>query len=362
MSELIRIGIIGTSQYAKLLIATLAGHDHAEVSAICGRTRSRADELAGEYQIAETFTDYNDMIKNGRLDGVIVATPDDLHYPMTMAALEAGLHVLCEKPMASTADQARQMLEAAERMGVKHMIEFSWRWMPHYQYLRKLVSDGFVGQGYHFHYRFLGNRGRVNDYTWRFDPRHSNGVLGDLGSHMIDLAIWMSGDIVSVGAHMASFSERTDPQGYSFAGANESALLAVEFADGAHGMIHVSTVAHTAARGREQYVTLHGDGGSLELEWRVFGGTEKGIIIRGCRHQEEDFQVLEIPNDYLQGVEPGEVLPVFTKHLVGPRLFVDAILRDYMPTPSFEQGYKVQQVIDAAVESHRTGQRVSIDC
>jgi predicted dehydrogenase len=361
MSERIRIGIIGTSGYAKLLLSALATYDDAELAAICGRTRSRADELAGEYQIAQVFTDYNDMFKHGRLDGVIIASPDDLHYSMTMAALAAGLHVLCEKPMASTVDQARQMLEAAKQAGVKHMIEFSWRWMPHYQYLHKLVSDGYMGQGYHHQYRFLGNRGRINDYTWRFDPRCSIGVLGDLGSHMVDLALWISGDITSVSAHLASFSTRTDPEGHSFAGANESALLAVEFADGAQGMIHVSTVAHTAARGREQYVTLHGADGSLEVEWRVFGGAEKGVIVRGCRHDAEDFRVLEIPSDYLQGVEAGEVYGLFTKQLVGPRLFVDAILHDYMPTPGFEQGFKVQQVLEAAMVSDQTGQRVQID-
>ena len=117
MGEQIRLGLIGTSGYAKLMLSTLATCGDAEVAAICGRTRSRADELAGEYQIAQVFTDYEQMIKNGRLDAVIVASPDDLHYPMTMAALKAGLHVLCEKPMASTVAQAQQMLETAEEAG-----------------------------------------------------------------------------------------------------------------------------------------------------------------------------------------------------------------------------------------------------
>jgi len=66
-------------------------------------------------------------------------------------------------------------------------------------------------------------------------------------------------------------------------------LLSVEFADGAQGMIHVSTIAHIAARQREQFVTLHGKDGSLEVKWRVFGGAEKGLVIRGCRHDESDY-------------------------------------------------------------------------
>ena len=95
MSERIRIGIIGTSGYAQSLLSTLDGYEDAEVAAICGQTRSRAEELAGTYQSAQVFTNYADMIKHGRLDAVIVASPDDLHYPMTMAALER-LGLWCE--------------------------------------------------------------------------------------------------------------------------------------------------------------------------------------------------------------------------------------------------------------------------
>ncbi|MEZ4712656.1 MAG: Gfo/Idh/MocA family oxidoreductase [Caldilineaceae bacterium] len=221
----------------------------------------------------------------------------------------------------------------------------------------QLVADGFVGRGYHAHYRFLSNSARREDYTWRIDPRRSLGVLGDLGSHMVDLALWISGDIRSVSAHLAGFSQWTDPDGRPLAGANESALLAVEFADGTQGMIHVSTVAHIAARGREHFVTLHGADGSLEVEWRVFGGAQQGLALRGCRHDEADFQTLAIPDAYLQGVSPGEIMPVFMQQLVGPRLFVDAIRRDYQPEPSFAQGFKVQQVLNAALLSHQTGQR-----
>lgn len=361
MGERIRLGLIGTSGFAQILLTILTSCKDAEVAAICGRTRSRADALAGEYQIAQVFTDYEQMIKNGRLDGIIVASPDDLHYPMTMTALKAGLHVLCEKPMASTVAQAQQMLEAAEEAGVKHMIEFSWRWIPHYQYLHRLVADGYLGQGYHYHYRFLGDHGRTTAYSWHFDERRCNGVLGNLGSHMVDLALWLNGDINSVSAHMASYSKRTDPEGVSVTSASESALLTVEFVDGAQGMIHASTVTHTAARGREQHVTLHGEGGSLEAKWHLFGGAEAGVVIKGCRHDQNAFQDLTIPDEYLQGTEAGDIMAVFQNHLVGPRLFVDAIQQDYQPEPSFAQGVKVQRVLDAAMTSHQTGQRIHID-
>jgi predicted dehydrogenase len=360
MSDKIQIGLIGTSGYANILLTTLASCQDAEVAAICGRTRSRADEVAGKYRIPQVFTDYNEMIKHGRLDGIIIAAPDDLHYSMTMAALQAGLHVLCEKPMASTVAQAQQMLEAAEEAGVKHMIEFTWRWMPHYQYLHKLVADGYIGKGYHHHYRFLKGNGRTPDYKWQFDARRSKGVLGILGAHIVDLAIWINGDIGSVSAHLAAFMERTDPEGIAVASASESALLAVEFVDGAQGMIHASNVAHTADHDTEIGVALHGEKGTLAVDWRRAQGG-KGIVMVGSRHDQRAFQDLTIPDGYLQGAEAGDIMAVFQNHLVGPRLFVDAILHNYIPEPSFAQGVKVQQVLDAALESHKTGRRVHIE-
>ena len=102
MTERIRIGVIGTSWYSGFLLSCLATCEVAEIAAICGRTRSHAEELAAKYPSAQVYTDYNEMIRNGRLDGVIVASPDDLHYPMVMAALKAKLHILAEKPLGLT--------------------------------------------------------------------------------------------------------------------------------------------------------------------------------------------------------------------------------------------------------------------
>jgi predicted dehydrogenase len=361
MAERIRIGIIGTSGYSKLLLATLASLEDAEIAAICGRTRSRAEELASNYHAAQVFTDYEDMFKHGRLDGVIIASPDDLHYPMTMAALDARLHVLCEKPMATTVEHARQMLETAEGVGVKHMVEFTCRWMPHYQYMQKLVAEGYTGRGYHYHYQILGNRDRARD-DWHFDPQRSLGVLGNLASHMVDLALWINGDITQVNAHLATFSERIDPNGSRIPDANESALLTVEFADGAQGMIHASTVALTGARGLEQYVKLHGADGTLESEWHYVGKIEQNAVLRGCRHEEE-ISLLQIPEEYLQGANTGAemLMLVMSQQRVGPRLFVDAIRHDYIPEPSFAQGYKVQQVLGAAMESYKNRRSVEIE-
>ena len=140
MADKVRVGIIGTSWWAEAMyLPSLESHPSAEVVAVCGRNRERGEEIAEKYGISHVFTDYRELIKKADLDAVVVATPDDLHFPMTMNALAAGLHVLCEKPLASNSDQAEKMYEKAQATRVKHMVLFTWRWQPHFQYLKQLA-------------------------------------------------------------------------------------------------------------------------------------------------------------------------------------------------------------------------------
>ena len=309
------------------------------------------------------YTDYNEMIKNGRLDAVVVASPDDLHYPMVIAALKAGLHVLGEKPLGLTVAEAQEMWETAERAGVKHLIEFTVRWMPHSRYLHQLVQEGYIGRATHYYFHHYGDRAFNNSNDWHWDAARSLGVLGDLGSHTIALALWLGGDIRSVSAHLASFSQRLTPEGQPLVGANESAQLIIDFADGAHGTIQLNQRIQMGERGRDYRAEVNGEAGRVEVDWwwgtPAAGGGQ--VAVRGVRQGEKEFQRLEIPQHILQDVEPADIGGVFHKHLVGPRLFVDAILRDYQPEPGFDVGVKVQKVLNAALESHQTGQRVYID-
>lgn len=188
-------------------------HPGAALTAICGRNRDRAEAMAQKYAITQVFTDYRAMLEDGNLHALVVVTPDDLHYAITRQALAADLHVLCEKPLALTAGQARSMYEKAEAGGRKHMVLFTYRWLPHYRYVA----------GY----------GRAAQYRWRFDRQRSNGSLGDLGSHMIDLARWYVGDVAKVSGHLATFVERPGADGAALEPANDAALLAAEFANGA---------------------------------------------------------------------------------------------------------------------------------
>lgn len=365
MSDQVRVGVIGTSWWVDLMhLPSLKSHPAANIAALCGRNRERAAEMAQKHGIPRVFTDYREMIEQGNLDAVVVATPYDLHYPMTMDALDAGLHVLCEKPLALNAGQAREMTERAELAGVKHMVLFTWRLTPYLQYVRHLIDEDYIGRCFHVQMRFLEGGGRSGQYKWKYDQQRATGTLGGLGSHMIDFACWAIGDIARVSAHLSTFIDRPAADGQPYQPANDSALLSLEFQNGAQGMIYVSNVTHVGDRGGELHITLHGESGTLEVDF-IGGGSEAGTTIRGARHSEESFRTVSIPDHFWgearQSTPLNELVEVFTKQAVGPRLFVDGILEDRAVAPSFHDGLRVQEVIDAAIESDRQGCWVSLE-
>lgn len=347
MPEAVAVGIIGTSWWADLMyLPSLKGYPKARLAAICGRDGERATELATKYGIPQVFTDYREMIRTANLDAVVVSTPDDLHHPMTMAALEAGLHVLCEKPLAMTTSLAKEMYETAEMKGVKHMVLFTLRWLPPFKYVHDLLQNGYIGRPYHAQFSFVGHYG--NEYQWRLDGRRANGVLGDLGSHMIDLSRWYLGDITSVNARLNTFVTRQGPDRATTVPTNDAASLLLGFDSGAQATVQVSAVAYTGNQDMDILVRLYGDEGTLEVDFS-YGGPKVGGIVRGARHEEKSFRTFSEP-DALWGDSHDDPLSLFYKEPIGPRVFVDAILEDRPATPNFYDGLKAQEVIDVALQ------------
>ncbi|NTU63422.1 MAG: Gfo/Idh/MocA family oxidoreductase, partial [Chloroflexi bacterium] len=201
--------------------------------------------------------------------------------------------------------------------------------------------------------RFLSGYGRDGQYGWRFDRQRGNGIWADLGAHEIDRARWLVGDIARVSAHLATYVNRSGPEGQPLDPANDSAVVLLEFVNGAQGVIQVSAVAHSGGSG--QHVTLYGEGGTLDA-----GYTFPGTALQGARHDQEQFEPLAVPDSFWGPVDRSDPWNVFDKQSVGDRLFIDAILEDRPVSPNFYDGWKVQQVIDAAIESHDRGTWVAV--
>ena len=365
MTNKVRVGIVGIRGWAEgIHMNYIQANPRAELVAVCGHDPQRTAEVARKHGIPQIFTDYHQMIAQAGLDAIIVCAPDDLHYPITMAALDQRLHILCEKPLALNLEQAREIRDRAVSAGVIHMSFFTFRWVPFYLKIKHLLEEGYIGRCLSCEFHNLeGNPD--NRYMWQIDRQRSNGVLGDRGVHTIDMARWLVGDIARVNARLATYKDWQAPAGQALDAANDDALLMVEFASGAQGMIHVSYVSYQADHGHTQRVFLYGDKGTLVGELPIFGSTSSGTVLRGARYGEGPFQDLPIADDPAQeAFYHQHVLAygydVFGREMVGDNLFIDSILANRPASPDFNDGFKAQEVIEAAELSHQQGCWVSV--
>ncbi|BDZ46169.1 Gfo/Idh/MocA family protein [Naasia aerilata] len=344
--SVVRVGVVGTTWYAETHLRALQSHPSARLVALAGRDQEKAREVADRYGIPQVFADYRAMIQSGELDAIAIIAPDDLHLPITIEALEAGVHVLCEKPLASTAADAERMYRAAAASGLKHMSFFALRNSVHHRYLKALLDEGYVGRVYAAHFELTHGFFRQPGYQWRFDAGRGTGALGDLGCYLVDQARWYVGDISAVAADLAHFVNRPSSDGGDYLPANDSAVLAIRFGNGAHGTMSTRVVAHEADRMQQNTVILQGEAGTLELQHTFAGAT-----LRGARAIDSEFRELEIPSSFWAGVDPAQPQLANTVHSVGDRAFIDAIIQDGTAVPSFFDGWQVQRVLETAFAS-----------
>src|SRR6266851_2592391 len=177
--------------------------------AIAGRNEEAAKEAAVRYGYERYYTDWKEMLKNDRLQLFDNGGPNDAHAEPSIAAAQAGLHVLCEKPLARDAREAATMLEAVTKAGVKHAVMFNYRFVPAIRQAKELIDSGALGQIYHFRAVYLQEwimphyqQGMI----WRLDKNQAgSGALGDLGAHIIDLGRFLVGEFKAVNALTRTF-------------------------------------------------------------------------------------------------------------------------------------------------------------
>lgn len=365
MSDKVRIGVVGTSWWADAMyLPALSNHPLADVRGIVGGTRrEHTREFAARWNVPGAYDTLDELLAAEPLDALVILSPNVHHFPYAMAAIERGLHVLCEKPLAMTSGEARLMAEAAERAGVITMVPFTYRFMPVNRYLKELVDEGFIGQPYHLNLRYYTGYGRSGEYSWRFDVGEAgSGVTGDLGSHWAYLARWFYGEIEAVTAVLGRIVPRAPrPDGRPFEAAEDSAMILLEFANGATGNLHVSAVAHEPGPfGQRHHAELHGSGGSLHAvtDWDTVQRVE------GCRADEAATHELPIP-DRLFGNARRDTIgntykDTFRRQDNMARGFVTAIAAGTPASPDFRDGLAVQRVLEAANRSAREGRRVRI--
>ena len=364
MSKQVKLGIIGTSWWTDAMyMPALSKHPNADVRAVVGRNLSHTHEFAEQWKVPNAYASLEDLLSNETVDAIIIATPNKQHYTLAMTAIERGLHILCEKPLAMNYTQASHMADAAERAGVKTMVPFTYCFMPTARYLKELIEEGYIGKPYHLNMRYYTGYARDGNYMWRFDLDESgSGVVGDLGTHWLYLADWFYGEVKAVSAMLGYHVNRAPhPDGKPYEHGDDSALMMLEFENAARGVLHVSSVAYEDTPfGQTHHMEFHGSSGTLYS----FTDWDKTQSVSGARDGEGTIHNLPMP-DHIWGTARRDIVQdtykdVFREHDFMARGFVSAIVNNTSTGPSFRDGARIQRYLEAALLSAQEGRRVEV--
>jgi predicted dehydrogenase len=353
----VRVGIFGTSWWADTMyLPPLDAHPDCEVVAVCGRRPEPAKSFSENWNIPHWFTDPAEMLDQVELDAVVIATTNDSHEPLALAALDRGLHVLCEKPLARNAVEGAAMAAKAAETGAITMVPFTYHYMPVNRFVKQLVADGFIGRPHHINVRYYTDFGLDDSYSWRFDKDLAgSGIIGDLGAHWVHLARWLLDDTErSLTATSATFVDRGPrPDGADYERCEDSVVMTVQYESGAYGVLQASSVCWEGTPfGQTHHLEIHGDDGTIyaTCDWDLVQE------VRGLKRGETGpARMLPIPDDIWNGVRRDTVhntyRDIFRTTDVMTRGWISAIRDEVRITPDFAEGLAVQRVLDAAVAS-----------
>lgn len=338
----LKVGVIGCGSIAKYRhFPEYVANENVEIVAVCDIVKKRAEAAAEKYG-AEAYTDYEVMLAEADIDAVSVCTPNYLHAPMSIAALNAGKHVLCEKPMATSKEEALAMIEAAKRNGKKLMIGQNQRFVPSHAKAKQLIKDGELGKIFGFRTAF----GHPGPEGWSIDGKDSwffrkeeafIGAMGDLGVHKTDLMRYILGEeFVEVGAFVESGAKEDST-------VDDNAICVLKSESGI-----VGTLAASWAYVKEDNSTIiYGEKAVLRLE----DDPEYSLIIQ--------YKDGEIEKEDLGKIQSNEEGGQSNSQVVD--LFVESILNDTEPPVNGDEGMKSLNVVLAALESSKTKQIVQLE-
>ncbi|XOK60117.1 Gfo/Idh/MocA family protein [Paenibacillus elgii] len=339
MSKL-RVAVIGCGAISKHRhIPEYAANPHVELVAFCDPVQERAEHYAGQYG-AKAYTDYETLLREVKPDAVSVCTPNALHAPVSIAAAKAGAHVLVEKPMAATEQEALAMIEAAKENGVYLMVGHNQRLMPHHMKAKQILSAGALGKVLTFRTSF----GHPGPESWSVDGRDSwffrkdeaiMGAMGDLGVHKSDLIRWLLDDEV---ADVAGFIGTLDKVGTDV---DDNAACVLRMKSGIIG--------------------------TLVASWTYYQGGDNGTVL-WCENgimkidtHPDDQIIVELRNGSIERHKVGAIATNEKQTVSGViDAFVESIVTKTPPSISGEEGMRSLKVILAAFESQATGQVVRL--
>ncbi|MCC5976358.1 MAG: Gfo/Idh/MocA family oxidoreductase [Rubellimicrobium sp.] len=338
-------------------------------------TEAMAEEARARFGFDEAATDWRAVVARPDIDVVDICTPNNVHAEIAIAAAEAGKHIICEKPLARTVDEARAMAEAVRKAGVIHMVAFNYRRTPAVALARKYIEEGRIGTVLNFRGTYLQDWSADPDgpLSWRFQKAVAgSGAVGDIGTHVVDLAHYLVGPIAEVNAitrtivptrplqsggvdKLGASEKKADaPRGAVDVDDEVTALL--RFEGGAIGSLE----ATRNAWGRNNFITLeiHGTRGSILFNYER--RDELQVMFADDPADARGFRTVYTgpAHPYGEGLWPIPALGIGYSEtkIIECRDFFAAITSGRQPSPNFDDGLLTELVADALIRSGETGQ------
>src|SRR5215217_6215534 len=346
--EALRGAVIGAGVVARLrhipAFQEAAQRGLAELVAICDPVATALEVAGDQAGIAERYRDYRQVLARDDIDVVTIATPNSSHEQITIEALQAGKHVLCEKPLALSLDAARRMAAAARTSGRVNSVNYRYRWVPSARYLKELLETGEVGVVRQIFMNYF-NAAVVDPATpiqWRQTRAEGGGILADIGSHLIDMALWLVGPIQRVRGDLWTFTRErpSGGNGMALVDVDDAATCQLEFASGAVGIMNASGLC--LGRLNHQRIEVYGTGGGVVYEIARpgdIGGDRLHVCFGEAQHR-------------IVGMAPARTLPLHSGTPIDAFLdFFQAIHDGRQTSVTFDDAVRVQAVLDAVEHS-----------
>ncbi|MBR6747934.1 MAG: Gfo/Idh/MocA family oxidoreductase [Clostridia bacterium] len=361
MSKTVRLGIIGCGGIGTgKHLPALSKVEGVEIVAFCDIIVERAEEAAKKFGTpdAKVYEDYKELLKDESIEVVHVCTPNRSHSFISIDAMEAGKHVMCEKPMAKTYAEAKAMLEASKRTGKKLTIGYQNRYRPDSQHLKCAADRGDLGEVYYVKATAIRRRAVPTWGVFLNEYEQGGGPLIDIGTHALDLTLWEMNNYEPayvVGTTYRKLADQTnqgnawgnwDPEKFTV---EDSAFGFIVMKNGATIMLE-SSWALNYADPREAVCTLCGTKGGADMN-------------DGLRFNSIDFnrQVMTVPDLKAGGAQFFEGKTAGTPAEIEAQQWIDAVRNDTTPCVLPEQALCVTRILEAIYESAKTGKPVYFD-
>ncbi|MGP4059114.1 Gfo/Idh/MocA family protein [Halobacillus sp. H74] len=339
----LKIAVIGCGSIAQNRhLLEYEASDHVEITAVCDIVEERAREIAQKYE-AKSYTSYEELLDQETVDAVSVCLPNYLHAPVSIAALNAGSHVLCEKPMATSKEEAEEMIQAAEKNGRKLMIAHNQRFVPSHVKAKELIESGSLGKVYSFRTAF-GHGGpegwsAEGEDSWFFKRDQAFiGAMGDLGVHKADLLRYILGEEF---VDVAGFIENNAKDKITV---DDNAVCILRSESGVVGTMAASWAYNPQ---EDNSTVIYGEKGTLRLE----DDPVYSLVAQYTNGDTVNYQLGKIQSNEDGGQSDTGVI----NH------FVDSILNDKEPLITGQEGLKSLEVILGALRSGETRQISSLE-